>query len=395
MPIFSIVMLVGLFILGGVIPSQAEATGAVPFRMAKADYRWDFPEDHGEHTDYASEWWYMTGHLSSKKEAFHPSTSFGYEATLFRMALPPSAQLLTLQVSRWVPKQFYMVHVALTDIEGQKFYYSSSYERDNPYREVVALNPWTLEAKHLKVQQVENTATGQPIWDLKVDADDYALRLRLSAQKEKVFHGTPKGYSKKGDCATCASLYYSFTNLETTGQVTLKHQALHASSLKSAVTHQVYGKSWFDHEFGSSQLMPKQVGWDWFAVQLDSQQELMLYVMREAGGTLSPQSGGTWVEASGKTQYLHFKDFQIKALSTWKSPQSGAIYPQRWQVKIPKLKLTLVLTPRLVNQELYFPNQKALSYWEGATMVSGQQDKKNVTGKAYVELAGYLGKLHF
>ena len=48
----------------------------------------------------------------------------------------------------------------------------------------------------------------------------------------------------------------------------------------------VQGVSWMDHEFGSSQLSKNQVGWDWFAVQLDDSTELMLYRMRRSDGAV-------------------------------------------------------------------------------------------------------------
>jgi predicted secreted hydrolase len=62
---------------------------------------------------------------------------------------------------------------------------------------------------------------------------------------------------------------------------------------------------------------------------------------------------------------------------------------------IASLSLKLSVTPTLANQELYFPKQKALSYWEGASLVQGTLGKNDVQGKAYVELAGYAQKLNF
>jgi len=38
---------------------------------------------------------------------------------------------------------------------------------------------------------------------------------------------------------------------------------------------------------------------------------------------------------------------QVQSHAQWKSPQSGAIYPQRWTIRIPTLDLTLHLEPVL------------------------------------------------
>jgi predicted secreted hydrolase len=369
-------------------PASASST---PFLIAKPNYAWQFPDDHGEHPDYASEWWYTTGHLSTPWQAFQKPQQFGYEATLFRIARPAGVQSLTLKASEWKPQQLYMIHVALSDITGKRFYYSSAYERQNPFRNVVQVDPWRLMAKGLTLKEHQGANNRLPIWDLNVSDTDFSLDLRLVPQKDKVFHGTKNGYSKKGNCASCASMYYSFTDLFTSGKVTLKD----AQKTESPRTYKVFGKSWFDHEFGSSQLTKTQVGWDWFAIQLDNRHELMLYFMREKDGSISPQSGGTWVDEAGKVSRLTAKDLDIKVLSRWKSPQSGVSYPSSWALGIASLSLKLSVTPTLANQELYFPKQKALSYWEGASLVQGTLGKNDVQGKAYVELAGYAQKLNF
>ena len=42
-------------------------------------------------------------------------------------------------------------------------------------------------------------------------------------------------------------------------------------------SYRVRGAAWFDHEWSTSSLQEDQVGWDWFAVQLSDDSELMLY----------------------------------------------------------------------------------------------------------------------
>jgi predicted secreted hydrolase len=380
----------GAILSASTVQAQASST-STPFLIAKPNYAWQFPDDHGEHPDYASEWWYTTGHLSTPWQAFQKPQQFGYEATIFRIARPAGVQNLTLKASEWKPQQLYMIHVALSDITGKRFYYSSAYERQNPFRNVVQVEPWRLMAKSLSLKEHQGTNNRLPIWDLTVNDPSFSLDLRLAPQKDMVFHGTKNGYSKKGNCASCASMYYSFTDLFTSGKVTVKD----TKKPENPRTYKVIGKSWFDHEFGSSQLTKTQVGWDWFAIQLDNRQELMLYFMREKNGTISPQSGGTWVDEAGKVSRFTAKSLDIKVLSRWKSSHSGVTYPSAWALGIPSLGLKLTVTPTLADQELFFPKQKALGYWEGASLIKGALGKSEVQGKAYVELAGYADKLSF
>jgi predicted secreted hydrolase len=42
-----------------------------------------------------------------------------------------------------------------------------------------------------------------------------------------------------------------------------------------------------DREFGSSFIEDGQVGWDWFAIQLDDGRDLMLYQLRRNDGRAS------------------------------------------------------------------------------------------------------------
>ena len=82
-----------------------------------------FPEDHGPHPEYKSEWWYWIGHLESAE-----GRRFGYQLTFFRSALKPPVAATPSEppVSDWRTDQLYMAHFALTDIDGEDFH---SFER--------------------------------------------------------------------------------------------------------------------------------------------------------------------------------------------------------------------------------------------------------------------------
>jgi predicted secreted hydrolase len=141
-----------------------------------------------------------------------------------------------------------------------------------------------------------------------------------------------------------------------------------------------------DHEFGTSALDDDAVGWDWFAVQLDSGWDLMFARIRQADGSTSPFSHGSLIAPDGTTRHLDANDLQIEALDTWRSPYSGATYPARWRLTLPEADLSLELVPYLADQEL--PTN--IIYWEGAVRISGTQGGEPVQGRGYVELTGYV-----
>src|SRR5262249_11735630 len=122
-----------------------------------------------------------------------------------------------------------------------------------------------------------------------------------------------RGLSQKGQAPGNASYYYSIPRMPTSGTLTLPGEHF-----------EVTGESWMDREWSTSALEPGDVGWDWFALQLDDQRELMFYRLRQKGGAASPQSSGILVDASGTSRRLTRGDVDIETLARWKSPHSGA-----------------------------------------------------------------------
>ena len=199
-----------------------------------------------------------------------------------------------------------------------------------------------------------------------------------------MLHGVAQdGLSQKGEGKGHASHYYSLTRLKTEG-------VLHTSE----GIFEVEGVSWMDHEFSSSQLTESQVGWDWFSVQLTNDYEIMLYRMRHKDGSLDPHSSGTLVRPDGTSVHLRRDDVQVQTHTQWKSPQSGAIYPQRWTIRIPTLDLTLHLEPVLAAQELVTDNSTRVTYWEGSVTVRGSLQGQATEGVGYVELTGYVQRVN-
>ena len=72
-----------------------------------------FPEDHGPHPGFRTEWWYVTGNLADADDR-----AFGFQFTLFRSALAPEAPDVA---SDWATNQAYMGHFTLTDVQTGGF----------------------------------------------------------------------------------------------------------------------------------------------------------------------------------------------------------------------------------------------------------------------------------
>jgi predicted secreted hydrolase len=342
------------------------------FTQARAGYRYQFPRDHGSHDRFRTEWWYYTGNLAAKD-----GRSFGYQLTFFRRGIPPE-EVETLP-SKWSITQLYLAHFAVSDLGRGRFRYGERLSRaalgkagSETGRLHVWIDRWRAEAMD---RDTAARSDGRQI--LEASDGDLSIVLTVVPEKPLVIHGTG-GISRKGAAPEQASHYYSFTNLATTGTITIGDESF-----------EVTGSSWMDHEFGSADLSPDLVGWDWFSLQMADQTEVMLYRLRRADGSADPISSGTFVDREGRGHALSLSDFTLDAISFWTSPLSKARYPQKWRLAIPSRNLSLELVPRMADQELRTDRSTQVTYWEGAIEGRGTSGAKPLAGFGYMELTGY------
>lgn len=338
------------------------AVGAGEFRPALPGYRFSFPRDHASHDDFKTEWWYYVGHLAGPDGG-----AYGFQLTFFRSGIEGRGS----NPSRWAARNLYMAHFALSDEGRRRLRYAERIGRGalgdagasrDTYR--VWIGDWEVRAE----------GEGHR---LRARDGGFAIDLRVRPERAPAIHGRD-GVSRKGTGSGEASHYYSLTRLRAGGTLILDGREV-----------KVAGLSWMDHEFGSGQLGPEQVGWDWFGLQLDDGTDLMLYQIRREDGTADPQSSGTLITPEGKAVHLRREEFQVEVLDRWKSPRSGGVYPMRWRLAIPGVAMDLTLVPAFPDQELDTARSTRVIYWEGVVRAQGMAGGRGVTGKGYVEMTGY------
>lgn len=124
----------------------------------------------------------------------------------------------------------------------------------------------------------------------------------------------------------------------------------------------------------------------------------MLFHIRRKDGSVDPYSAGTYVDASGKSTRLAESDFSLQPVGeSWRSKESGAVYPIRWRVGVPRLGLQMEVRTPLEAQEFFAPSNSAITptYWEGAIQVEGNRGAASVHGVGYLEMTGYAGEVQF
>lgn len=331
------------------------------FAVVRPGRQFEFPADHGEHPDFKTEWWYVTGHLQDAQ-----GRPFGFQLTFFSTGLPkmePAAQ------SPWTASRVMMAHFAVSDPTGNRF---ESYERFS--RRAIELAGIKTENSGLSIWlgdwTLRRSKDGR--WELRAQQDGVGIELSLTEKKPPLLQGD-RGYSLKGPDPKDASYYVSLTRLEAEG-------TLHFESEKFDVT----GSSWFDHEWSSQAMAPGLVGWDWFSLQLDDGWELMLYLLRYEDGRLEPASSGVLVAPDGSSTKLSLSQFEVEVTARHRSPK-GIEYPSAWVLRVPSEKIELKVAPTMLNQEM----KSSVAYWEGAVLVEGRRGGSPITGHGFVEMTGY------
>jgi len=384
--------LLALAMAAAIAHGQESPTPADAWSVVEPDYEWSFPRDHGSHPGFRNEWWYFVGHLADAS-----GRRFGYQLTLFRIGIAPRAPELR---SSWTAADLVMGHLAVTDVEGGRHLFAEALYRATPRLGGFGGPPDSILAWCQAPPGTEGRWSIRWSGGFELAAHDertgIGVRLTASPLREPLLQG-PNGYSRKSDTESAASHYYSVTRLETHGSLTIPEawaDANPSARATSAIppassegtTFPVTGLSWMDHEFSSNQLGQTQLGWDWFALQLDDGRDVMLYMLRDESGV--DYAHGTIRTREGSAQWLQPRDWTLEALGAHQG------YPSGWSLRIADRNLDLEIVPLVLDQENVSAIVPGLRYWEGAVeiQIAGKR-----AGQGYVELTGYgdAGRLPF
>jgi len=347
-----------------VVDSVVEVIFGPAEALSKAhpDRSVELPRDTFAHDDVQTEWWYYTGHLQSG------DAQFGFELVFFKRqtALDRLGKIIPMRVL--TPISYY-AHFAITDINAKQFRYAHRRSLDGSRPAGASTDCHNVWLDNWRVREVN----GHHI--LTATMNKTQLELVLKPTKPIIKQGEDGlSYKDAGE----ASYYLSYTRFEANGELFIgeKH-------------YSVTGSAWMDHEFGTWTMKEKVQGWDWFALQLDNNQEIMAFIIRGMDGKPTRYSEATLIDAEGLTRRFGLDEFSIIPTGEWTSPITNTTYPSGWQLRIPALEAELNIDPVLRCQELDTRGSTMVVYWEGANTVNGTFSGKPTTGRAYVELVGY------
>jgi len=346
--------------------AEAMSGDTTGYARAEAIREFIFPEDHGAHPAFKTEWWYVTGNLRATDGS---NRRFGIQFTIFRSALSPVASS-TDRESPWATNQLYMAHVALGDSAAGAFYAEERFARGAAGLAGAVADPIRVWLGPIELTEAGALAPdGTAPLTFYGEAEGAAYELAATPIKPIIYQGD-RGLSPKGEGVGNASYYFAQTRMATTGTITLP----------DGETVPVEGLTWMDREWSTSALADDQVGWDWFALHLDDGRDLMMYQLRVREGSSSvPFTKGSIISPEGVKTELVPGAFSMEPLDTWTS-LDGTEYPVMWRLRVPSQDLDLTVSAMMLDQEF----DATVRYWEGGVTVGG-----SASGVGFLEMTGY------
>jgi predicted secreted hydrolase len=331
------------------------------FEQARPGRPLEFPRDHGAHDSFRIEWWYLTANLEDSEGA-----AYGAQWTLFRLAVEQAA---SNAANPWQSGQVYMAHFAITSATDHQGFqrYSRGGSHDGLARAGVTASPF---AAWLDDWVLRSTGSDWLPLEVRARQGDHALNLHLASKLPPVLQGE-KGFSQKHPDGG-GSHYYSQPFLQAAGELTVAGETIPVS-----------GQAWLDREWSSQFLQADQVGWDWFSLHLESGEKLMLFQLRQQGGSdgESAYRHGVLIGPDGGTVALEPGRMKLRVLEY--VVVEGRELPLRWSFDLPQIGRSFEIRALHPEQwmDVDFP------YWEGVVTVSGEGPENR--GRGYMELTGY------
>ena len=332
-----------------------------PFAPVVPGYVMSFPKDEGSHPDFRTEWWYITGWLN--EAAAHP---LGFQITFFR-ARP---DLKHDNPSAFTPRHIMIAHAAISDPSYGRLTHAQRAARAGfelagaeEGRTKAWIDDWLLEQRG-------------NIYHARIPAQEFRLDFNIAPTQRPLVQGDG-GMSRKGPARESASYYYSLPHLKVSGTLA-----------RDGKSQTVSGSAWLDHEWSTSYLAKKAVGWDWIGINLDDGGALMAFRMRDKSGA-SFWAGGAYRRPDGSVEIFSPDDVRFTPRREWRSPRTGTNYPVSWLVRAGEGEV--VIEPLFDDQEHDTRASTGTIYWEGA--VRAQRNGKSV-GQGYLELTGYWRRMN-
>ncbi len=324
-----------------------------------------FPADHGPHPEFRSEWWYFTGNLAAAN-----GRHFGFQLTFFRVALSPDA---APRESAWATNQAWMAHFALTDTEAGQFHAAERLGRG-------ALGIAGAEASPFRVW-VDDWQAASRTPDGRIPAAAQRVAWRRGG-RARAYGDEAAGAAGQTRAGTARDRSPAMPRTTTPTRDSRREGSVRTRDARFEVT----GTAWMDREWGTSALGPDLAGWDWLSLQLSDGRDLMLYRLRRKDGSAGAFSKGALILPDGTRIPLSVREFALKPRRWWTSPATRCALPGR---VVHRDSRDAACRWKSSRASTIRSSTCRSATGRAPCMRMGALGGETVTGRGYLELAGY------
>src|SRR5271169_4673253 len=169
------------------------ASAAPAYAPVTPNHPLEFPADYGSHPQFRTEWWYVTGWLTTDQ-----GESLGFQITFFRT----KPEIDENNPSAFAPHQLLIAHCAISDPKRGRLWQDQKIRRaglglaDAARGDTdIRIDRWTFKRD-------------AGVYTADIDAEEFSLHLKLATTQPPLLNGD-SGMSRKGPAPRAASYYYS------------------------------------------------------------------------------------------------------------------------------------------------------------------------------------------
>jgi hypothetical protein len=222
----------------------------------------------------------------------------------------------------------------------------------------------------------------------KLDIKAPGLSWTGDSNRQAVQVTTPFGSLDVQMVATGPALNYGSTGVFTLVNVPAYEFALPEMRMTGTLVigdekYAIRGTSWLDRQWGEMPMALTR--WTWMNLIMPNGDKVVIW---DAIGEASEHSWATVLHSDGSYDVVEVEPLARGASKLWTSPDTGQVYPTRWQVRIPQLRAQLavrVTGPQ--GQEVKAQTPEG-GYMEATAAFEGTYNGKKVSGETYAEMNG-------
>ncbi len=222
------------------------------------------------------EWWYATGILFDNAQ-----NMYSYQYTLLHINLG----IVTAKIAM----------LALTDYANNRHYYLQTPANRS--------NPITITETEASIGKIASATKMDDGIRIILNHKDFSLDLVADYGKGAFWHCNNGKLQMGIPGKKETTMYYSYTNMPSTATLTLNGQKIHLT-----------GKTWFDKQGGTYNIINRQTHWEWFSLRFFDDEEVMLFTFPQ---NEPPYFDGTYIDRNStahrlndytlqQTDYTHF-----------------------------------------------------------------------------------------